>query len=145
MAVPFCSSKEVIAQTNEGSSRNLVNKPCTARTSKFLTFLNRLCGCQVPGSRHRQIPGPTSIVSSSIGSHFFTINNVINNFGTASFEFVTFTAHGLDQDGKMELATARNFITKTIWDNLKSDVSFKLAFETLSDLARSSKLTFLTL
>lgn len=67
----------------------------------------------------------------------------VDDFGAAGFELEAFAAHGLDENRKMKLAAAGDFVAEAVGDDFQGDVRLKLALEAFGDLAGGRKLAFL--
>ena len=70
---------------------------------------------------------------------------VIDNFCFADCKFIAFTTHILDEDGKMQLATAGYLEAICILCifNTKADICIQFSVETFTKMSGCNELTFL--
>ena len=72
------------------------------------------------------------------------VDGFVDNFRLADLQLIAFAAHGLDQDGKMQLASARDLegVRRVRFLDAERDVRFNFFEKPVADVARGHELTF---
>ena len=142
--VTFGIGQKLRTETNQATSRN---QEFHAHIARNLSHIGQLCLAST--QRHHN---STLILLWNLNSQILhrltllTINGLVYNLWLTNLQFIAFTTHSLNQNGQMQLTTARNleYISTISFLYTERYIGLNFLEKTIAEMTGSNKLSLAT-